>query len=214
MKNRFAMALSVGTASLLLIFAPPMQAQGSEKTQAAPANTTPMAGTHEAALMVPAQAYLIRDLDAKKDHSGERFEAKLSDSVQLKNGPELPKGTVLIGVVANDDMQIHAQSKLALRITKAELKDGKVIPVKATIVGVDPPQSTDAEGFPVELGDQMPNNWNKGTLVVDQIGALHNVDLHGRISGRNSGVLDSTRNDNMKLNVGTELELAIAEGRA
>ncbi len=208
MKRRFAVALSVGTVSLLLFFAPPMQAQGSEKTQA---NTAPMAGKHEAALMVPAQAYLIRDLDAKKDHSGERFEAKLSDSVQLKDGPELPKGTVLTGVIANDDMQIHAMSKLALRITKAELKDGKVIPVKATIVGIDAPQSTDAEGYPVELGDQMPNDWNKGTLAVDQIGALHDVDLHSRISGRNSGVLDSTRNDNMKLKVGTELELAIAE---
>ena len=214
MKTRFAVALSVGTVSLLLIFALPGQAQGSEKTQAAPANTATMAGNQEAALMVPAQAYLIRDLDAKKDHSGEAFEAKLSDSVQLKNGPELPKGTLLTGVVANDDLQVHAMSKLALRITKAHLKDGKVIPVKATIMGIDAPESTDAEGYPVEPGDQMPNDWHGKTLAVDQIDALHHVDLHSRISGRNSGVLDSTRNDNMKLNEGTELELAIAEGRA
>ena len=114
-------------------------------------------------------------------------------------------------MIADDDMQIHAMSKLALRITKAELKDGKVIPVKATIMGIDAPQSTNDEGFPVAPGDQEPNDWNKGTLAVDQIGALHDVDLHSRISGRNSGVFDSTTNDNMKLREGTELELAIAE---
>jgi hypothetical protein len=214
MKSRFAVALSVGAVSFVLVFAQPMRAQSGEKTQPARANATPMAGTHEAALMVPAQAYLVRDLDAKKDHSGESFEAKLSDSVQLKNGPELPKGTILTGVIENDDMQIHAQSKLALRITNAELKDGKVIPVKATIVGIDAPQSTNYEGFPVAPGGQAPNDWNKETLAVDQIGALHDVDLHSRISGKNSGVLDSTRNNNMKLREGTELELAIAEGHA
>ena len=164
--------------------------------------------------MVPAQAYLTRDLDAKKDHSGERFKVKLADSVQLKNGPELPKGTVLTGVVADDDMQIHAMSKLALRITKAHLKDGNVIPVKATIMGIDAPEMTDAEGYSVEPGDQVHNDWNKGTLAVDQIGVLHNVDLHSRIAGKNSGVLDSTKNDNMKLQEGTEFELAIAERHA
>jgi hypothetical protein len=206
MKNRFAVALSVGTVSLFLIFA--------QKTQATRVNNAPIAGKQEAALMVPAQAYLTRDLDAKKDHSGEKFKVKLADSVQLKNGPELPKGTVLTGVVAEDDMQFHTMSKLALRLTKAELKDGKTIPVKATIMGIDAPQSTDAEGYPVEPGDQVPNDWNKSTLAMDQIGALHDVDLHSRISGKNSGVLDSTRNNNLKLQEGTELELAIAEGRS
>ena len=205
MKRKSAITLLIAPVALTLLL------WQSSLAQTAQSSTAPAAGTHEAALMVPARAYLLRDLDAKKDHSGDTFEAKLSDTVHLKNGPELPKGTIFIGVVTDDEMQLHALSKLALRITSAKLSDGKSIPVKATIVNIDAPQSTDAEGYPVEPGKQMPNDWNKKILATDQIDALHDVDLHSRISGKNSGVFVSTKNDNMKLKEGSELELAIAE---
>jgi hypothetical protein len=209
MKFRLAVALSVGAVSFALIIPQLAQAQSGQNGQASP-STTPIGGTHEAALMVPARAFLLRDLDAKKDHSGDKFEAKLSKTIHLKNGPELPKGTILSGVIADDEMQIHALSKLALRITTAGLSNGTTIPVKATIVGIDMPQSTDAEGYPIEPGDESPNYWNTKTLAVDQIDALPNVDIHSRIAGKNSAVFASTKNDKMKLQAGTELELAIA----
>ncbi len=74
--------------------------------------------------MVPARAYLTHKLDAKNSAPGTPFTANLSEAVQLKNGPKLPRGTELVGTVAADDMQLSGTSKLALRITVAHLKDG------------------------------------------------------------------------------------------
>jgi hypothetical protein len=46
---------------------------------------------------------------------------------------------------------------------------------------------------------------------VDQLNALSGVDLHSKIASNNSGVLVSTKNDDVKLRAGTEFALAIAE---
>jgi hypothetical protein len=55
------------------------------------------------------------------------------------------------------------------------LKDGKIIPVKATIVGVYGPEDMDDAGYPVLAGGQYPNDWKKSTLKVDEIGVLSDV---------------------------------------
>lgn len=173
-------------------------------------DSAPVRGGREAMRMVPARAALERSLEADRVSQGVQFRAKLSRKVQLDNGPELPSGTLLLGRVATDDMNVSGTSKLALRFTTAVLKDGQTVPIKATIVGVYPPQSMTANGNPVAPGDQVPNSWNDGTLQVDQIGALSGVDLHSRIASRNSGVLVSSTKDNVKLAAGTEFALAIA----
>jgi hypothetical protein len=154
----------------------------------------------EAEIMVPAQAALSRDLVANKDQVGETFRATLSDTVHLKNGPELPRGTGLVGKVVEDDMSMKGTSKLALRFTNADLKDGKTIPIRATIVSVYRPSA-----------NQNTHYWTDQTLQVDQIGVLKGVDLHSRISRANSGVFVSTTDDHIKLAAGSELALAIAE---
>jgi hypothetical protein len=165
----------------------------------------------EAMRMVPARAALDRDLSADKVKPGDEFRAKLAKRVQLDNGPELPAGTVLVGQVSTDDMNESGTSKLALRFTHAILKDGQTVPIKATIVAIFPPENTNADNDPVAAGDQAPNSWNDGTLAVDQINALPGVDLHSKIASRNSAVFVSNTKDNMKLRVGSELALAIAQ---
>lgn len=167
----------------------------------------------EAVQMVPAQAALDQKLDAKKATPGEQFRATLAGKVHLKNGTELPSGTVLWGEVAKDDMNESGTSKLALSFTQAKLKNGSVIPIKATIVGIYGPDSGAPDPYPVTPGDQVPSSWNDGTLQVDQIGALAGVDLHSRISSRNSGVLTTNKKDDIKLGEGTEFSLAIAPAR-
>ncbi len=169
-------------------------------------------GQNEAMQMVPARAALVGNLDARKAPQGEQFIAKLSQTVQLKNGPKLPNGTELIGVVGTDDMQNsgNGTSKLVLRFTEAKLKNGNVVPIKATIVAVFGPESENGEGYDVQAGDQQPNNWSDGTLQVDQIGALSGVDLHSKIASTNSGEFVSNKKDDVKLRNGSELALAIA----
>lgn len=177
-----------------------------------PQSAMTSSGTSEAAHMVPARAALARTLDAKDAKQGQPFEAKLAGKVHLKNGQTLPRGTVLVGKVGQDDMNENGKSKLALCIDQARLKDGKTIPLKATIVGVYGPQAGDANtvAYQVAAGSQEPNNWSRNITQVDQIGALSGVDLHSQIGSQNSGVLVSTKKDDIKLRTGTELALALA----
>jgi hypothetical protein len=210
-----AIALSVAAFSFALVspnFAEGQNAQNREATQAQQGAMNAPSGHNEAMQMVPARAALIKTLDAREARQGQQFTAKLSQTVQLKNGPKLPNGTELIGVVGTDDMQTtgNGTSKLVLRFTEAKLKDGKVVPIKATIVGVFGPEAENSQGYNVQAGDQQPNSWTDQTLQVDQIGALSGVDLHSKIASRNSGVFVSSKKDDVKLKNGSELTLAIA----
>jgi hypothetical protein len=162
--------------------------------------------------MVTARAGLVNTLDAKDASPGQTFEAKLPSKVHLKNGTELPGGTMLIGNVAQDDMNVQGKSKLALCINEARLKDGKIIPVKATVVGIYGPGTQTSEyNMSSAAGDQAPNPWHAGVTKIDELDALHNVDLHSDLNSRNSGVLVSKKDNDIKLKPGTELALAIAE---
>jgi hypothetical protein len=131
--------------------------------------------------------------------------------VHLKDGSELPRGTALVGTVAADNMQQYgAKSILALRFTQAQLKDGKTIPIQATIVGVAPPMTTDS--WDQGAGEAVPDPWNGSALQIDVVGVLSGVDLHSRIDGRNSGVFVSTKKDDMKLAAQSQMSLALTAG--
>ena len=165
--------------------------QGTQSNSA-----TSDADKNEVGLMVGARGALDRTLDAKKAHAGQEFHVTLADTAHLKNGPELPSGTVLLGKVVTDDMETKGNSKLALCIYQAKLKDGKII---ETFVD-----------HPRPAGDRAANPWHEGLQQVDQIDVLSGVDLHSKVSSKNSGVLVSTKKDEMKLKAGTEFALAIA----
>ncbi len=209
MKRRAICPLSIAALSFAILLPasslPAFAQPSTNQSQTAPR------GEHEAMRMVPARAALIGNLISNKVKPGDEFRASLANKVRLDNGPELPAGTILIGQVATDDMNESGTSKLALRFTEAKLKDGKTVPIKATIVGIMQSGYADEDNYRMNPGDQLPNSWNDGTLAVDQIDALHGVDLHSKIASTNSGVFVSSTNDHMKLSSGSELELAIAE---
>jgi hypothetical protein len=188
------LALSVTTLSLALLTPALSHAQ------------SPAQG--EAEHMVPARASLSRTLDADHAAPGYQFRATLRDTVHLNGSTELHRGDVLLGTVANDDMNTGGKSHLAVRFTQAVLKNGQTIPIKATIVAFYAPD--DLAGGDSDTTEQIPNGWNDGTLTVDQIGVTKDVDLHSRIASDNSGVFVSTRNADVKLPAGSELALAIA----
>ena len=127
---------------------------------------------------------------------------KLTQAVRLADGTKLPSGTLLIGDIAQDDLQVKGQAKIALRFTQAKLKDGDTIPLKATIIGVGP-----ADSDPAAV-------WNDNTTQIDQIGAFSHVDLHSRTTSNNSGVFVSTDKDDVKLRAGSEIGLVIAPVKA
>lgn len=188
----------------LAVCMPAVKAQGSSNAEDA-SEVAP-------SQMVATRADLITTIDAKDARTSQVFKAKLPHKVHLKDGAELPSGTMLIGKVGEDDMNISGKSKLVLCIDHAVLKDGKTVPVKATIVGIFRPGQQDTAYYQAAAdGDQAPNPWHSGIIKVDELDALHDVDLHSNLNSRNSGVLVSTKEDDIKLKSGTELALAIAE---
>jgi hypothetical protein len=169
------------------------------------------AGRQEATLMVPANAELLQTIDASKIESGNQFKVKLADTVRLNNGPELRAGTILVGTITKDGEQGSAP-KLTLRLTQATLKDGTVVPIKATIVGMAGPGLDNSQGYSVAPGNQQSNNWTSETLQVEQLDAVSHADLHSDIASDDSGVIISRDNQDLKIRAGSELELALAKG--
>jgi hypothetical protein len=165
-----------------------------------------------AAQMVPARVELLSTIDAKKSQTGAEFKARLTDKVHLGNGAELPAGTILIGTVAADDMNVQGNSKLALRFTSAQLKNGTTMPIKATIFSVETAANQSSASADEDVMS-LPLSWKSGTPAVDQIGVAKGVDLHSKLSSQNSGVFVSTRQDNVKLGKGSDLSLALAAGQ-
>jgi hypothetical protein len=170
-------------------------------------------GPQEASLMKPVHALLVSGVDANKDHSGQAVEAKLQGKVSLSNGTELPKGTLLLGKVTADDMQEQGTSKLALRFDQARLKDGSTVPVRATIVGFYGPGNGDVED-PDSNNEEIPIDWTSKTQQMDQMNALPGIDLHSRVTSQNSGVFVTSKKDDVKLRLGSEIQFAIAPGNS
>jgi hypothetical protein len=207
MKCEAILSLSIAVTSLALLSPKPVQAQSATYPSTSMDDTNQSTAQQVADEMVPVQIVLERGLDAKKIQPGQQFKARLDDTAHLKNGPELPRGTVLVGQVTTDDLQMQGNSKLALRFTDAHLKDGKDVPIKATIVAVTPSGELSPNGAPVDAGSGV---WDHKMLQIDQISAFSGVDLHSRISSPNSGVFVTTTKDDVKLGTDSHMTVAIA----
>jgi hypothetical protein len=182
-----ALALATAVLALPLLAA----AQGSSATNAQ---------GQDGANQVVVNAVLSHTIDGKQDHPGSAVEAKLDHGARLADGTKLPSGSTMMGQVVQDDTQPGA-FKLALRFDQARLKDGKVIPIHATIVGVAQSESPDGSS----------QLWRPGTLQVDQIGVAPGVDLHSKLAGENSGVFVSAKND-VRLTSGSQIQFVVATG--
>jgi hypothetical protein len=214
LKNTGLISFPVAALSLALLLPGLTYAQSTVNSQSADdsANQSDAVAAQQAAQMVPVRAYLKNKLDAKHAQPGTTFTATLSESVQLKNGPQLTRGTQLAGTVTTNDKQADGTSRLALNITEAHLKNGETIPVKATIVGVWGPEEETAQGYNVAPGEQEANDWTRPFLTIDEVNATSGADLHSAIASQNSGVLVTRKkNSDVKLAAGSELALAIAK---
>jgi hypothetical protein len=205
MKIRNSLIIPLSSACLILVGA---QLSGAQVPGAG--NDSAAADSHVTAGLVPAEVELNKTLDARKDQPGAAFEATLKSTVHLKDGTELPKGTLLEGKVTAADAKSKGAAQLALDFTDAKLKGGKVIPIQATIVGLaDPIIGTDSDS-----AYDGPTQWNGSTTQFDLTGALNNVDLHSAIGGENSGTLVASGKGSLKLSSGSRLSLALGEKSA
>jgi hypothetical protein len=202
MKTRNNLLLSLSSACLILVGAQLSRAQGPSA-----GTDSEAADSHVTAGLVPAEAELNKTLDARKEQPGADFEATLKSTVHLKDGTELPKGTLLEGKVAAPDGKSTSASQLALVFTDAKLKDGKDVPIQATIVGLaNPAVATD-----LSSSYDGPTPWNGSAMQFDESGALNNVELHSTIGTENSGTLVAEGKGNLKLSAGSRVALALGD---
>ncbi|MDE3199947.1 MAG: hypothetical protein KGN79_03410 [Acidobacteriota bacterium] len=205
MKREASLSLSIAVACLFLSPAL-IQAKAVNSATSSSSAVPPVMGTREASMMVPANASLLTEINAQKVQPGHVFRARLTDTVHLKNGQKLPNGTLLWGKVTSDKMQPDGRPTLALKFVRAQLKNGKQIPIHVAIMGIG---GAPSYGFSNSASAPIP--WNGKTLQLDQVGAISGVDLHSKIAGANSGVFVAKKNDHVKLPRGSQLALAIAE---
>jgi hypothetical protein len=165
------------------------------------------AGAASAQSLVGVNTRLDRTLDSKSAAAGQVVTAKLDGTVTA-DGTKLPKGTELIGKVA-DVKNANGSTSVSVVFTSAKLKDGKEIPVKATVLAAYP------EGDPVgvTLGDvavgQAPAQVAGDGVFEQQPGALDHVALSSAVRNHESGTFSST-NGSFKLLAGTNLQVGIA----
>jgi hypothetical protein len=113
------------------------QPAAQQQSQAAAENATQAQRTIQ---MVQVQAQLDKTLDTKKAKQGDPVTAKLQQNVQIPDAQALPKNTVLEGHVDQvEPSQNKSDATVTVTFDKAKLKDGKEVPIKATVLAVSEP---------------------------------------------------------------------------
>ena len=85
-------------------------------------------------------AVLEKVVHPKKVSVGDAVTARLTESTKLKDGTELPKGTHIVGKVTEIKVKADKEgpSKLGILFDKAQMKDGKEVPLTMALVSVAP----------------------------------------------------------------------------
>ena len=170
-------------------------------------------GVASAQSLVGVNTKLDRTLDSKSAAVGQVVTAKLDGTVTTADGTKLPRGTELVGKIAEVKNANGNPVSVSLLFTSAKLKDGKEIPVKATVLAAFP----EADPVGVSLGDvatqQAPEKVDGDGTFNQQPGALSHVALTSAVKSPDSGTFSSTAG-NFKLYAGTFLQVGIAPAGA
>ena len=160
--------------------------------------------------LVSANAELTQGLNTESSRQGQTVMAKLTANVTTSGPMELPKGTMLMGTVEQVQPGSGNKSEISIVFNKARLKDGREVPIKATLLGAYPPAAVYTSGGGV--GSYLPIQPRlipSDEKVLQDPGALSNVTMKSAVQSDVSGTFLSTKN-NIQLSQGTQLQLAIA----
>lgn len=155
-------------------------------------------------------AKLVTSLDSQTAKVGQQVAVKLNDSVKITNGETLPKGTQLVGTVSEvKAAQGRTPASVTVVFNTAELKSGKKIPVKATVLAAYPASGGDG----LDVLGAAPAEVNAKFSVDQEPGALPGVTLKSAVQNPESATF-SKDNGNFKLASGSFLQLGVAPAGA
>jgi hypothetical protein len=163
------------------------------------------------------QQWQLVGVNARLDHSintsdvrqGDAIEAKLDGSVTTSDGVKLERGTELLGTVAGvTPSSNRGPASLSLLFTAAQLKDGKKVPLKVTLLAAYPA----TEGQNATYGNSViaPPQEHVGAqqTILQEPGLLNHVQLQSAVQAQNSGTFSKT-DGNFRLDAGTYLQLGV-----
>ena len=149
--NRMAWMVALTAATLI---SAPAMAQSPT-----PAQTPSSDSNVKEIQLVAATAELSKTLDTKKAKQGDPVMLKLSDAVKTSGGPELPKGTLLMGHLDTvQPSESKSDSSVTITLDKAQLKGGQDLPIKATIIKVIPFYNSMQQSQGGGGADQVPSS--------------------------------------------------------
>jgi len=98
--------------------------------------------------MVNLVATVDKSIDTKKAKAGDPFDAKVATAGKLDDGTDVPIGSILEGHVDSvTPSEKKGDSVLTVTIDRLAIKNGKEIPVKATITQVASTSDEDDKGY-------------------------------------------------------------------
>jgi len=149
--------------------------------------------------LVSGDAVLTQSINTKSAAPGQIVTVKLTSSVRTADGVTLPRGTELLGKIDSvSAAKDHGASKLTLSFREAQLKDGKKVPVKATLVSFS--SADQAAELPISVSPE--------GVFDEPNGGIGDTQLHSAVKDSNAGTLSSQRGD-IKLAEGTKFLIAI-----
>jgi hypothetical protein len=116
------------------------RAQGGVAVERSNRDGTSRQASADAAGASEMNATLERSVDARRAKPGDEVTAKTNESFTAANGTTIPRGSRLVGRVT--EARAHARgegaaaSQLGIAFDRAELPDGRVVPMQATIQAV------------------------------------------------------------------------------
>lgn len=153
---------------------------------------------------------LLTPLDSQTAKVGQQVAVKLNDSVKITSGETLPKGAELLGSVSEvKPAEGRNPASVTVVFNTAQLKGGKKVPVKATVLAAYPP----AGGSDLDVIGVAPAQVDAKYSVDQEAGALPGVTLKSAVQNSDSGTF-SKGNGNFKVAAGSFLQVGIAPASA
>jgi hypothetical protein len=130
----------------------PATSQTPADSQTPPATADTAAATSQipAADMRPVDGKLVSKLDSKTAKTGDDVVVQTESSVKTADGTEIPKGSKVVGHVVAVHPSAGQNSQVVLQFDRAELKDGKSMPIHSEIASVAPAIEDASSASPTE----------------------------------------------------------------
>ncbi|HEX5233787.1 MAG TPA: hypothetical protein VFW25_00510 [Silvibacterium sp.] len=204
---------SIGIAAMLVATCGDAGAQMAPQNTQSPENVQSTQSMPRNIRLVSADARLTRSVNSSKAAQGQMVSAKLTSDVKNAGTTELPKGTMLMGKVEQVKPSTNdGPSQLSVVFDQARLSNGRLVPIKATLLGAYPANTSDYWVDTTTSGSLMatqPRYIAADEKVDQEPGTLRHVSMHSSVQSNASGVF-MNKDGNVNLKSGTRLQIAIA----